>query len=158
MEQSQIDEIEKQVVDRFLTAAEKAECQSCDDWTRLLMEAAALVGESHGYQVLCHSLPWVEREWLWDMAWLARDELSALADVALALESQWKTNQVLGDFEKLLVSRARLRVMLFAADEPQVLIDKMIGRIQRYTATQKGGRYLFVCRSKSVLKFKPYMV
>jgi hypothetical protein len=52
--------------------------------------------------------------WLWDMTWVELSE-GKLIDLPLALESEWLRtfDEILFDFEKLLVCRARLRVMIF---------------------------------------------
>lgn len=57
-------------------------------------------------------------EWLYDVCWLRySDEKNAylLSDVVLVAESEWGNDQeVIHDFQKLMLARADLRVMIYA--------------------------------------------
>ena len=86
-------------------------------------------------------------ELLFDMAWVRRSSGQSIIDVELIVESEWKPGkEVQKDFQKLMVGRARHRLMIF----PQRLRKaartetiRLITDIQNFRLSQSGDRYLF---------------
>lgn len=116
-------------------------------WTRALIDAIGTVGRESGYLVCAAGCKYADDgEWLYDMIRL-KVERDMFLDISLALESDWNPDQeLLFDFQKLLVSRARHRVMLFwqgtdAAAESR--IEQFIDQVKRFESSSSGDRYLF---------------
>lgn len=71
-----------------------------------------------------------------------------LSDVLLAVESECSMNfedEIIWDFQKLIVSRARLRGMIFQSKSFQAVtlnFDRLIDAIRSYSGAQSGDRYL----------------
>lgn len=87
--------------------------------------------------------------WLYDLAWL-RYSGDVLADVGLVLESEWDSragyeNIRKVDFPKLLVARARHRVLVFqgSTERIAVLCDELVRVISTSRLTGDGDKYLF---------------
>ncbi len=84
-----------------------------------LVEAAREMPDSDHIGVGGHPL-FVENadfgEWLFDMIWLKYDQQQRMEGVYLVAESEWGSKEdVLDDFQKLLVARATVRVMVYDA-------------------------------------------
>ena len=79
-------------------------CRACRDFDPLLQPYATGVGDDVAEG----------NEWLYDVTCLRYDDDGFLTRVALTAECEWGVqNQVYYDFEKLLLARADLRVMVF---------------------------------------------
>ena len=93
-------------------------------------------------------------------------EPGKLIDLPLALESEWelKFDKILEDFEKLVVSRALLRVMIFetSLNTGEQHFNRLIEAIRCYSGTQRGDQYLLACwccgSPPGHLEFKTYIV
>ena len=87
-------------------------------------------------------------EWLYDLCWLDYEddnEKAKLLRMQLALESEWGTDQdVADDFQKLMLSRAALRVMVFGGRNETT--EKTVGLLASFVRSFKDGaesdRYL----------------
>jgi len=116
-------------------------------WTRELKNAIGAVGKRMGFTVCAAGSKYrANGEWLYDMTWLDIRG-GVVLDVPLALESEWTPDRdLMFDFQKLLVSRARHRVMLFwqgSASAASRQIDQFLRQVARYRGTRRGDRYLF---------------
>jgi hypothetical protein len=85
-------------------------------------------------------------EFLYDLIWIRRDN-GTIRDVIMVLECEWGIGQEIYDFQKLLLARANLRVMVFQGNSAQreQLIPQMKNQIDRFEKTQLGDLYLFAC-------------
>jgi hypothetical protein len=87
-----------------------------------------------------------ESEWLYDVVWFQSDDSNDLIDVPLVVESEWLgENNLKDDFQKLLVARAKHRLMVFqgrSEKEVRMIFDSMRGWIRKYHGTAKEDRYL----------------
>lgn len=117
-------------------------------WTRAIKEAVGGVGKSLDYEVYAAQCKYeANGEWLFDLSWIHQDG-EIILDMPLALESEWDPRGILEDFQKLLVSRAIHRVMVFWQPDPDAwrrCFDQLITQIRTYRGTQSGDRYLFCC-------------
>lgn len=117
-------------------------------WTRAVKNSVGSIGHKRGYLV-CAASSKFERngEWVFDMGWFKmRGDI--IVDVPLALESEWGVSGAMDDFQKLLISRARHRVMvLWSRKHPPAegLISSLIRQVAKYQGSQRGDRYLFCC-------------
>jgi hypothetical protein len=100
-------------------------------WTSEIYARLGCLGRKLQYKVCStggHS-PAHWNQFLYDHCWLKYDANECLSEVGLALETEWSnTNHIDDDFQKLLASNAKLRVMVFQkTSETQVteLFDDM---------------------------------
>jgi len=89
-------------------------------WTRQIKEDIGSLGVAHGWTVCSSGFERrFEPEWLYDLIWYRNDGQKHLEDVYLVLESEWREDKdhyaVRYDFEKLLIAKATLKVMVFQA-------------------------------------------
>ena len=86
------------------------------EWTTQIKDAMGSLGTTHGWDV-CTS-GFTDRfdcEWLFDLTWYRNDADGYLSETYLVLESEWNGAyaDIKYDFEKLLVAKATLKVMVF---------------------------------------------
>ena len=110
-------------------------------WTRDVKTALGAAGRAHGYWVCAGGLPRDSAaadsgEWLYDLCWLSYqpggDEF--LVDANLVVESEWTGGEYLDeDFQKLLLARATVRLMIFDGGNP-ASADQTASRLARQVA------------------------
>jgi hypothetical protein len=132
-------------------------------WTRAVKDAVGSIGHELGHRIYaCSSRFERNGEWVFDLVWCKmRGEV--VVDVPLALESEWTPNGAMDDFQKLLISRARHRVMvLWSWRRPSAerVIGSLIRQVAKYRGSQRGDRYLFCCwvENPAELLFQSYVV
>ena len=121
--------------------------------TRRVEQLLTKLGRDMGYKVAVkgEGCNWGNGEWMYDVVWadLIEDESlgELLRSIPLAAECEWgNTQEVWDDFQKLLIGRAEVRVMIFCADSPDKassLVKKLKKQIQCFDSSQEGDRYLF---------------
>jgi hypothetical protein len=94
------------------------------NWTEQLKKALGRVGRQNGFKV-CGSTKEqeFEREWLYDLVWYKEDEQGFLIEAPLTVESEWKKDLIKDikfDFEKLLLSRSNLKLMICNCQNQQI--------------------------------------
>ncbi len=84
------------------------------EWTALLKSEMTKIAHRHEYLV-CPKLDESNTEWLYDLVWFRNDSNRFLREVALVLESEWArdADEIHYDFEKLLLAKAPIKVMVF---------------------------------------------
>ena len=91
-------------------------------------------------------------EFLFDMTWIVLNKEGYIAKVPLVLESEWKRGQEIhNDFQKLIVARADLRVMIFSAvneDSADSEIRKIKKQVRQFTLGGPADRYLIAAFSE----------
>ena len=116
-------------------------------WTIGVKEVLVKVGRQNGYRTAANQVDSDEgKEWLYDVVWYQADKAGHMTDVPLVAESEWGgTISVKEDFEKLLVSRSKYRVMVFQTMDKKVelLIKDMKLWIFKFLPTATGDKYLF---------------
>lgn len=74
-------------------------------------------------------------EWLYDVTWLDYDS-EHLLSVPLVAEIEWskEPDEIDHDFQKLLVARADLKLMIFAGPPPrtEAIFDRMVRQIEAF--------------------------
>ena len=90
------------------------------DWTKGINTMLCELGRELGYQVGAKGLDFGYGEWLYDVTWLEYSRgyepslHNRLLDVHLVAECEWGNRpNIKNDFEKLLLARARLRLMIY---------------------------------------------
>jgi hypothetical protein len=144
-------------------------------WTKQVKKRLCKVGHDQGYRVCVEKkLEQAYRsEWLYDMTWLKFDGRE-LIDVPLVLECEWgyfdeptkdhyHHDRVQYDFQKLLLAKADLRCIIFAAQnlqDAEKYVEELIDIVERFQKRKIGDNYLFcVCLSaEKRFHFKEYTV
>ena len=109
--------------------------------TRDVKTALGAAGRVHGYWVCTGGLPRDSAaadsgEWLYDLCWLSyqSDGDESLVDADLVVESEWTGGEYLDeDFQKLLLARATVRLMIFDGGNPAGA-DQTASRLARQVA------------------------
>ena len=96
-------------------ATEAIDADRLDDtkyWTKEIIRRICAEGEYRDYEAYAAGHG---GEWIFDVCWIERENGVTLR-LPLVLECEWNSwQEVKDDFEKLLWSRAELRVMIFDA-------------------------------------------
>ena len=136
------------------------------DWTRLIKCKFDKVGTEWKYKVCATGFgPW-RREWIrYDMMWVEMtNEDRDLARVALVLESEWlkkSEEDIEPDFQKLIVARADLRVMIFqqrTLEQVRTVMGTLERQAKAFEQKQKGDRYLLAALSKGNFDFHSFTI
>jgi len=115
-------------------------------WTQEIRARLSILGRELGYRVCAEEAPRADLPWLHSVTWL--DERGGrLRAVALAVEIEWNLNlqEIAEDFDKLMQSRARRRLMLFAQRDSKdvaMVFARLRARARGFGATLPGDRYL----------------
>ncbi len=88
-------------------------------------------------------------EWLFDLCWLdyaGKDTWAQLRSVPLIAEIEWgNQGDIIDDFQKLVLARARLRLMVFAAASHAKVVelfDKLMDFADGFGDQEQSDRYL----------------
>ena len=116
-------------------------------WTRDVKTTLGAAGRARGYWVCAGGLPRDSAaadsgEWLYDLCWLRyqSDGDKPLVDADLVVESEWTGGEYLDeDFQKLLLARATVRLMIFDGRNP-VGADQTASRLARQVAVFRSTR------------------
>ena len=130
-----------------------------EKWTKLIKVRLTELGRDHKFAVCASGVNdkahW--GEFVYDLCWLkyvsyydTRDPYEPtdyLLRVPLVMESEWgNEREISDDFEKILMARADLRVMIFQHDKPADIDDitrHLTTYIRRFRPRRVADRYLF---------------
>ena len=119
-------------------------------WTQIIKERLCRLATDHRAYVCANrcgkaSYP----EWLYDVVWLRVDAgplTTMILDSPFVAEIEWsRDGAVRDDFQKLLLSRADTRLIVFQAwDEWRVqkMMDELVEQVKAYKRSQDSDRYL----------------
>lgn len=116
------------------------------DWTRAVKSIVGGLGISHGWDVCTASLGYpYESEWLYDQTWYFSPE-GQLHKIGLLMECEWssKLTEIQYDFEKLLVGRAPIKVMVFACKDDKAF-DLLMAGFTKFSHSDRSEQYLLAC-------------
>ncbi|MDA8377653.1 MAG: hypothetical protein M0Z50_11485 [Planctomycetia bacterium] len=85
-------------------------------WTAAIKRSLIPIGRKRGYNVCTSGFhEECDNEWLFDMTWYRNDPPNHLRELGLVLESEWNRDpaQIKYDFEKLLIAKSPIKVMVF---------------------------------------------
>ena len=109
------------------------------EWAPYIQAVLGALGTDRGYTSR-YTLPNCQSEFLYDLIWVRKNEEGRVVDVPLVAEIEWASrNEVWWDFQKLLVARAGVRVMIFTGFRG--LSEELYAHVQHYALG--GDRYLF---------------
>ena len=134
-------------------------------WTRHIKQLICGLGKSRDYSVCAAGFVGeYDPEWLFDVVWYKCDGEGHLAEMPLAVECEWSASRddIQHDFEKLLVAKAALRVMIFHARTPSAadaIVNYLITDVTKFAGSTKGDRYLFVTYDYATnqFSFRPFV-
>jgi hypothetical protein len=122
---------------------------SDDLWTKAIKRRLIQEGHKNSCKVYTSGFDGVADggEWLFDLSWLVYED-GKVKRVEMVLESEWKLAGVDDDFQKLLLARAQLRVMIFQVrtqEEFNDQISHLCEQVNIFEQAEIGDRYLFSC-------------
>ena len=148
-----IDAIEQQIIAELAGVPAKTDAEGGQGsevpWTKYVKQALVDIGRLNGFKTAASGCSSDDgAEWLYDVVWYEVDEHGNMRDVPLVAECEWGGPRAIKvDFEKLLVARARYRVMIFQTStdaESQRSINLLKGCITNCKLSRAGDRYLFL--------------
>ena len=119
-------------------------------WTHAIKCELCRAGQTLGYDVCTSGVTQANSgEWLFDQVWL--DWIPTpmqLKRIGLVVECEWgNCEEIFYDFEKLLVARADVRLMIFQANNAEQ-VNKLFGRMKEeardFLQSQPGDHYMLV--------------
>ncbi|RVU00282.1 hypothetical protein EOD41_12420 [Mucilaginibacter limnophilus] len=152
-------------------------CLTRPERTRFIKKELIKLGHHLGYKVYANGLneqdlkeigvEFVNREWLFDIHWyLDADNPYTVRSLPLAVECEWNPRRtgdgktpfsgIKYDFQKLLVTNAECRLMIFTIKnlrELQFLGNYFNEAIQGYMQLPKGSSFLFIAYDAKMLSF-----
>lgn len=150
---AELTDVERNVIEALIqTGGECGGCGMDGRWTntvkRLLHQRADTFSLKQ-YAAYTDNGTKQNGECLWDLSWRAEDD-GKVSELVLALESEWgNKGEILKDFRKLPMARARHRVMVFEHQGDQVdihtMADQFKNEIRHFSPREAGDRYLFAC-------------
>lgn len=125
------------------------------EWTDRLIGELARLGARSGFDVRYSNPAADVSEWLYDLVWRSEQQVgnaSRLTKLELAMESEWgKSEQdILYDFQKLVQSRAALKLMV-CLEVGDDIIAKMIADVKAYPGIEKCTYIMAVCSPRASL-------
>ena len=127
--------------------------QHTSQWTSSVLTALCSAGRQLGYSVWASS-NFVDKqdkdggEWLYDVTW-CEYENNFLKSVPVVAECEWGAlGYIKDDFEKLILARAAVRVLVFEGkyckNGAEALANKFCDWVGAFEGSQKGDTYLLV--------------
>ncbi|MBI9069886.1 MAG: hypothetical protein JEZ09_21515 [Salinivirgaceae bacterium] len=142
------------VLDKISTDLEKNKSNKA--WTARIKTDLTKLGVDNQCKTCTAGIDDASGEFLFDLIWYKnKDKL--LASIELAMESEWNIshNSIFYDFEKLLATNARYRLLICQSnpDEIQELEDKFRSYIKGYSLLEKGSNFLIAIWNNYTRKF-----
>ncbi len=130
-------------------------------WTAEIKRRFANLGESLGFNFLPKAC---EPQWLFDFIWFKNDAKHVnclFKELDMVLESEWAKylDDVVFDFQKLLIAKAPLKVMIFQSWDHDVIsrFERLREEIESFEPKIPGETYLlaaFVNNEKRAFEFR----
>jgi hypothetical protein len=124
-----------------LTQAQK---DKCTPWTQAVKDILGKLGEESGYCVFCSGKA-SSHELMLDVLWCS--SASACSGIVLACESEWNyAPDVSRDFQKLLVVKAPLKLLIYTGREPmgEAIRVQLKRDMELYPHHVAGEEYVFI--------------
>jgi hypothetical protein len=140
--------------------------RSMQGWTNAMGTAAIkrgliALGKKKGYTVCASGFPdECETEWLYDLVWYRTNPPHHLSEIGLVLESEWSFDlkHIVFDFDKLLIAKSLIKVMVFQdyKDNVPQLFSRLETGINSFKTELTGEKYILACyhNSKDSFAFK----
>jgi hypothetical protein len=160
-----LDEI-RPVIDPVSLLDTGADGQPTGEWTRAIKTGLCGLAprfNCHACAGQCKEADWRE-EWLYDLLWLrvhATEDRTTVLDSPLVAEIEWGRHRYNGpirhDFQKLLLARANLRLMVFQAPDSErgrEIVGELVEQVGAYSGSRQGDRYLFAYYGTRTRRFE----
>ena len=125
-------------------------------WTKAVATKLCEIGRDFGYQVGASKVDGPNRdwpEWLYDVTWLEYDSGGLLVDAPLVAECEWGNfGNIKDDFEKLLLARVGVRLMIFDGNyEPgsKGIAERLAGMARKFNGSRAEDAWLLASWEKS---------
>ena len=118
------------------------------EWTKRVKQLLVQLA-GNKYETYASGVPEAtDGEWMCDVVWWHSGKDELLHRIPLVAECEWpkKEQDVWDDFQKLLIIRADVRVMIFSANsrpEASKLVEELKQQIECFDSSQEGDTYLF---------------
>ena len=138
-------------VRKGLDSLEVAKGKSNTVWTKAVKTKLCEIGREFGCTVCASGVEKADRdygEWLYDVTWLEykKSGLTELVDAPLVAECEWDGfAAIVEDFEKLLLVRAGVRLMIFDGNyKPgsKEIAAQLAGRVREFNGSRAEDTYL----------------
>ena len=130
-------------------------------WTRKVKTELCKIGKKFGYRVYARANEVDEAhrdggEWLYDVTWLEykldRDD-ELLVDAPLVAECEWENlGEIYHDFEKLLLARSGVRLMIFTSwhkhGGPRGIAERLARKVTNFNGYCSKDRWLLAAWEK----------
>ena len=140
-----------------------------DDWTKVVLTKLCKIGQGFRFRVGANtgkvdkaSLNW--GEWLYDVTWLESDREDRMIRAPLVAECEWgNLEEIKEDFDKLLLARAGVRLMIFDGNyKPgsNEIADELAKRIRAFKGSRAEDAWLLAAweGSNDNWRFKYYTI
>ena len=135
-----IDDIKEKLIE--VSVALKGEVSNRIWTTEIKRNLYHLANEKYKYKVATSGFVDIcDAERLWDLTWFRNDE--KILEIALIAEIEWSPHlpDIIYDFEKLIMGRAALRLMVFPGTKET--IKELVDIAKKSALSQSGDNYLF---------------
>lgn len=159
-----ISQIENEIENALKAVCDKLKDRKYTDteWTNEVKQTLAELGESKRYLIYTSGFGTeYNREWLFDLVWYKEEGAehnARLIDVPLVVECEWNMafKHIKFDFEKLLTSNARLRLMTCYSHPNDIAGLKVYFKeaIDKYPLLQQGARFLLAILNSHTNEFE----
>ena len=117
------------------------------EWTEAIKDTARKIGIREHYEVAPDPQKY-NQQWLYDLVWYKESEIGTTS-VPLVLESEWSMDfyQVRIDFEKLLVAKSQLKIMIFQQHVAEMTdwFQKLTKCVEAFSPIMDDEIYLLLC-------------
>jgi len=116
------------------------------------------IGRDNGYLACATDFPRPKcQEWLYDLIWYRNTRDHHLEELIMVLESEWSRDleEILYDFEKLLIAKAPIKVMIFQDhnDDLDTLWAMLAKGIRTFRSPDPGETYLLAAYREEIHSF-----
>jgi len=143
------DTIEKAIIECLGKVSGIGEDKSNAAWTNIIKGLLGELGQKYGYKTFAGGINnKYQNEWLYDIVWYRRDSENYLENVAMVAESEWNMDfeSISYDFEKLLVARSGIKLMIFQVkedDNAKVCVERLCKIVGRFQLLASEESYIF---------------
>ena len=111
-------------------------------WTRKVLTTLCELGRELDYTAWATSDP---KEWLYDVSWSKCHRTHGrLLSVPMVAECEWgEWEEIMYDFEKLLLARAAVRVMVYGWKDTKCINEKLLKHVRTFNGAS-GDTYLLI--------------
>ena len=121
-------------------------------WTKAVLTSLCRAGSCLDFTVWAAHVDKQDKtggEWLYDVTWCEADDKNFLKSVPMVAECEWgDLDKIEEDFQKLLLARAAVRVMIFEGKwlkgGSEAIANKLRDWVGAFEGSRKGDNYLLV--------------